>query len=644
MSSLSRLVNLQPSFRNQLAWLTLVVVVASNMMLVVGMGMAFLRDAEQNQKSQVESVARLLATALITPMLEANYAEVSDVLEQTVKLGEIGYIGVALPDGFTLSETGQQRSGRWVPPVHVEAIKVGSQSFGKVTLQMARAPWEGSVAGILVALAISMCLSLGLAHLLFHRFIRQTQSRIGALKKAAESFAGGQTGIQANIDGDDELADFGRAFDTAMRDIAENQAQLRQAMQAAEAANVAKSRFLATMSHEIRTPLNGVLGMAQLLLMGPASREEQQEYARTILNSGNTLLALLNDVLDLSKIEAGRFALDTTNFSPAQLLLETSRLMDANAAEKGLKLHTVWHGGPGNHYRGDAHRLRQILTNLIGNAIKFTDHGEIHVDGMELRAATTDTQGRLRFTISDTGIGIPADKLDLLFKPFSQVDATDTRRFGGTGLGLSIVRSLAEQMGGTVGVESVPGNGSRFWFEIRVEQATESNRRTTDRPKPAIDQPVGSAGCILQVEDNMINRMVVERLLQKAGFAVLNAENGLHSVEVYRDNESQIDLILMDMQMPVMGGLDAAQEIRRFEKTSGLGRIPIIGLTANAFEEDRTACIAAGMDDFLAKPLNAAQLMLTIHRFLVPVDGATISGSYPATTGLAETDSPLHQS
>lgn len=607
---------LRQSFGAQLHLLVFAMVVAANLMLVLGMGLAFLWDAERNQKAEAASVARLVASALVTPLLEANYAEVSDWVREAVSLDEIGYVRVALPDGAPLTLTGWQRSGRWVPPVHTETIRFNNQTLGQLTLQMARASWEDSVAGMLVALAVALTVSLALAHVLFRRFIRHTETRIGALKRAAESFARGDPEARAAIAGVDELADFGRAFDQAMRDIASQQAQLRMTIQAAETANIAKSRFLATMSHEIRTPLNGVLGIAQLLLMGPASHDEQQEYARTILNSGNALLALLNDVLDLSKIEAGKFTLDAADFSPAQLLQETARLMAANAVDKGLKLHVEWQGESSGHYRGDAHRLRQMLANLISNAVKFTAQGEVRVSGAELPESAVNGRVRLRFTVSDTGIGIPADKIDLLFKPFSQIDSSSTRLFGGTGLGLSIVRTLAEQMGGCAGVESAPGTGSRFWFEIEAVPSAAMNHRQNERLPSVAATAAGRSGCILLVEDNATNRLVVERLLDKAGFTVLTAQNGLLGVAAYRDNEIRIDLILMDMQMPVMDGLDATREIRNFEMVSGQGRIPIVGLTANAFPSDRAACLAAGMNDFLVKPVNAEQLIQTLRRFV----------------------------
>jgi signal transduction histidine kinase len=249
-----------------------------------------------------------------------------------------------------------------------------------------------------------------------------------------------------------------------MRRMAE---QLEEARRAAEVASEAKTRFLATMSHEIRTPMNGVLGMAQLLLMPGVTDEERTEYARTILASGETLLTLLNDVLDLSRVEAGRFELHLGVFQPAQLIAETQMLFFGQAQNKGLAMENAWHGDPDLRCSGDRVRLRQMLANLIGNAVKFTQHGSVRTEGRLI--ASEASMLELEFSVTDTGIGIPADKISELFTPFTQVDSSSTRQHGGSGLGLSIVRNLAELMGGTAGIESDVGQGTRAWFRIRVE-------------------------------------------------------------------------------------------------------------------------------------------------------------------------------
>ena len=386
-----------------------------------------------------------------------------------------------------------------------------------------------------------------------------------------------------------------------------NMADMESLKLAAEAANLAKSSFLATMSHEIRTPMNGILGMAQLLLMPEVSESEQREYARTIQNSGQTLLTLLNDILDLSKVEAGKLELKPSAFDPRAIIEEVASLFAASAAAKRLSLITQWHGPAGQRYRADPIRLRQILTNLISNAIKFTQQGSIRVEAREIERE--GAWAWLELAVIDSGMGIAPEKRPLLFKPFSQLDSSATRQFGGTGLGLSIVRSLAELMGGEAGVESQPGQGARFWVRIKAEPLRDDEEsRRVERPAAVAAASLDSAaGQVLVVEDNPTNRKVVEAMLRKLNIRSTSVENGQLAVESIRQG-MRPDLVLMDIQMPVMDGLRATTLIRQWEAETGQPPRPIIALTAGAFEEDRQQCLAAGMDDFMAKPLNLKDL------------------------------------
>ena len=405
--------------------------------------------------------------------------------------------------------------------------------------------------------------------------------------------------------------------------------ELTTAKDDAESANLAKSRFLATMSHEIRTPMNAVLGMAQVLMQANISEVNRLDYARTIFNSGQTLLALLNDILDLSKIEAGKVDLESIAIAPAQLIHETQTLFAQTAHAKGLSIEAQW-SGTERRYLGDPNRLRQMLSNLVGNAIKFTKQGGIRIEASEV--ACSGPSATLEFSVSDTGIGIAKDKQALLFQTFTQADSSTTRNYGGTGLGLSIVRTLAQAMGGDAGVKSEAGVGSRFWFRVQVglvsADALAAPSQTELSASSLATQTPQLIGRVLVIEDNPINQEVMQVLLGQMGLEVALADDGQQGLDALMGGENA-QLILTDLQMPVMDGYTAAQHIRQWEAQTQQKRRPIIAFSADAYAGVRARCLAAGMDEVLSKPVLQGDLWAAFAKWLPAVPLAPQSAPTP---------------
>jgi signal transduction histidine kinase/HPt (histidine-containing phosphotransfer) domain-containing protein len=441
---------------------------------------------------------------------------------------------------------------------------------------------------------------VGVVIYLWLGFYVSLRRAVHALEDSARGMRSGDFGAPVRVAGSDELTQVVDAFNTVAH-------RLREEWRRADAATRAKSEFLAIMSHEIRTPMNGVLGMAHLLLdtpLGPGQRRQVE----TLRDSGQALLTILNDILDFSKMEAGRLDLADEDFDLERVVGSVTALMTPRAREKGLALRASVAPDVPTALRGDAGRLRQVLLNLLGNAVKFTEGGEVDLD--VTRGDPVHGRVPLRIVVRDTGIGIPPDAQARLFQEFTQVDASATRRFGGTGLGLAICRRIVLAMGGNIAVESRPGAGAMFTVTLALEPA-----QAPLVPEAEVAAVAVTPLRILLAEDNPVNREVALGLLERHGHSVAVVTDGVAAVAAARDGS--FDAILMDVHMPGMDGTEASRIIRGFPGTAG--RVPIVALSASVMKDETDLCFEAGMDEFLAKPIDPAALVRVLARLGTPL-------------------------
>ncbi len=516
----------------------------------------------------------------------------------------------------------------------VAPVSAGYETIGSLWLRASTPRYSQLLAGYLpltAALVLGGGVLVWLAASLLQRIL--SEPILALARTAARVSAEGNYGLRAVKRSDDEIGQLVDAFnlmlehieqrDEALRRYREHleeqvaartaelmrvNEELRRAKEAAEEASRLKSQFLANISHDLRTPMNGIIGMTALALRTELD-EQQRDYLTTVLESAESLLCLLNDILDFSKIEAGKLTLEEIPFDLRELVEQTVKSLRVDAQSKGLTVN--WKVDPAVPARltGDPTRLRQILNNLVSNAIKFTERGQVDVE-IKLVSAT-DGEVFLHIAVRDTGIGIPPEKMETIFEPFTQADGSTTRRFGGTGLGLSIASRLARMMGGRIWVESEVGKGSTFHVALRFAVAQPHAGQPAATEVEAGSHP-RTALRILLAEDNPINQKVIVKILEVEGHQVTVASDGNEAVELA--GREAFDLILMDVQMPTMSGLEAARLIREREHVTG-GHIPIVALTASAMKGDRERCLEAGMDDYLSKPVRPDALLELISRY-----------------------------
>jgi signal transduction histidine kinase/ActR/RegA family two-component response regulator len=600
-----------------------------------------IQDLRQELNHTGQLIANQLAPACEYGVIVGNNGVLENLMKATMATPHVRFLEVQDNSGHVLVHVEQTGSKRSPPrqievfqsPIRLQRTGLGGvmvsgdnnalteDYLGRVLVGMSSEAFNQREQEILLKAGILALFALLFTYILARRLALSLSQPISAMSKAVKAIQNGEYTTPLPVADDAELGDLARHINNLAFDLEKASREQKQAMdelirtrEEAERANSAKSDFLAMMSHELRTPMNGVLGMLQLMETTKMT-DEQAEYSALASESTEHLLRVINDILDFSRFERDALELENIPFSLAELLATSVQAFAHDAQQRGLALDLELQPGIERlKVKGDPTRIRQVLVNLIGNALKFTEFGSVRIETLW----TPIDAGHIDFTcaVRDSGIGISAQLLELMFDPFQQADNSISRRYGGTGLGLPIARNLAERMGGTLTAESHEGLGSVFTLKIPLQRVHESE--AAPEVLSVSDPQHSPDASVLLVEDNPVNRTVVEAMLRSLGLQVSFAGDGAQAVS--RVSKEKFALVLMDCRLPVMDGYEATRRIREMP---GLETLPIIALTANARQGDRDICLQAGMNDYLAKPFKRTDLQRVLQRWLNTEASAT---------------------